>query len=123
MRLSEKQQIFSINIAKLILKAEELGIGLTFGEAYRTRSQQQLYYHGYKVINGELIKTNPKSKTLNSKHLSRLAVDFNFFIDGELTYKDPLLNKLGEYWESLNETNVWGGFWTSFPDAPHFQMS
>ncbi len=109
MRLSEHQREFSLDIAKLIIKAEELGIGLTFGEAYRTEYQQEEY-----VATG-------KSKTMDSNHLKRLAVDFNFFIDGKLTYDKYRLSALGYYWISLNKLNQWGGFYSKFVDTPHFE--
>lgn len=117
MRLSEYQQIFSINVAKLILYAEEKGIRLTFGEAYRTREQQLLY-----------VQTG-KSKTMNSNHLRRLAVDFNFFVKGRLTYDWEVVKILGDYWETLHEKNRWGGDWNKndikdgFIDSPHFEMN
>ena len=122
MKLSEKQRIFTRNIARLIEYAYDTGIELTFGEAYRTIDQQWLYYNGYEIRGRELVKAKKRSWTMQSKHLDRLAVDFNFFIDGELTYDKDILYQLGEYWESLNENNEWGGFWTQ-TDTPHFQMS
>lgn len=117
MRLSEQQQIFTKNVAKLINYSIEQGIELTFGEAYRTREQQLLY-----------VQTG-KSKTMNSNHLRRLAVDFNFFIDGELTYDWNRVKVLGDYWESLHSANRWGGDWNKndksdgFIDCPHFEMN
>ena len=123
MKLSIRQQVFTLNISKLIMQAEEWGVKLTFGEAHRTKSQQFLYFYGAKVAKEEELVIKPSKKrswTLNSKHLKRLAVDFNFFIDGELFYKHELINKLGVYWESLNELNQWGGHWRS-TDTPHFQ--
>ena len=122
MKLSEKQRIFTKNVSKLIDYAFKVGIELTFGEAYRTKDQQWLYYKGYEIRGGELVKTPRRSWTMKSKHLNRLAVDFNFFIDGRLTYDDERLEALGEYWEGLNENNQWGGFW-EHSDTPHFQMS
>lgn len=110
MSLSEKQQIFTRNIACLIQRAEALKIGLTFGHAWRSLEEQKR------------LKAEGKSKTLKSKHLSRLAVDFNFFINGKLTYDKHKLQCLGDYWESLHEDNRWGGNWTSFVDTPHFEM-
>ncbi len=110
MKLSEKQIIFSLNIADLIHFANSAGVGLTFGEAYRTMYQQKKYL------------ATGKSKTLNSKHLKRLAVDFNFFIDGKLTYDKDTLQSLGDFWESLHPGNRWGGNFKSFTDTPHFEM-
>lgn len=42
MKLSEKQQLFTVMIASLIHFAEEKGYRLTFGEAYRTPEQAAL---------------------------------------------------------------------------------
>ena len=124
MSLSKHQQIFTQNVAKLIIRANSLGINLTFGEAYRTKDQQFLYFNGKTIKDNKLVDTTPHSWTMHSNHLRRLAVDFNFFINGELTYdcKNPLLIELGRYWESLDPANRWGGFWTK-PDAPHFEMN
>ena len=127
MKLSEKQQIFTKNVASLIVYADLLGIGLTFGEAYRTQSQVILNFFGYKVVKGgllgiKLVKIRKLSNTLNSYHLKRLAVDFNFFINGKLTYEKEKLKELGQFWESLHEDNKWGGNFISFVDTPHFEM-
>lgn len=125
MRLSLHQQIFSQNVALLILKANSMSINLTFGEAYRSDDQQELYYYG-KTIRPEdgqleLINAQKRTKTMNSNHLKRLAVDFNFFINGVLTYDHPLLEKLGEYWESLDKLNRAGMFFKGFYDPVHFE--
>jgi hypothetical protein len=60
---------------------------------------------------------------MQSNHLKRLAVDFNFFIKGVLTYTDPLVEELGKYWESLDPLNRWGGHFRDFYDAPHFERN
>ena len=125
MNLSHHQQIFTQNVALLIIKANSLGINLTFGEAFRTVDQQLLYYHGFSTrpedTRLELISVKKRSRTLNSNHLKRLAVDFNFFVAGVHTYTDPLIEKLGKYWESLDPLNHWGGNFKNFYDAPHFE--
>ena len=72
MKLSERQQVFTRNIGRLILFAESLGYGLSFGHAWRSSEEQdRLFKQGL-------------SKTLKSMHLCRMAVDFNVFIEGEL---------------------------------------
>lgn len=111
MKLSDNQIIFSLNVADLIHFANSRSIGLTFGEAYRTTYQQKEY-----------LRTG-KSKTLNSNHLKRLAVDFNFFIAGQLIYDKDALQCLGDFWESLHPKNRWGGNFKSFKDTPHFEMN
>lgn len=109
MRLSEKQQEFTKDIASLIVYADTIGIQLTFGHAYRDKETQR------RLVDKGL------SKTMNSNHLKRLAVDFNFFINGELTYDKERLKELGAFWESLNDKNRWGGNFKTFTDTPHFE--
>lgn len=70
MTLSEKQQLFTGLIAKLITWANDRGMRLTFGEAYRTPEQA--------VLNAK-----KGSGIANSLHTQRLAVDFNLFVNGE----------------------------------------
>lgn len=127
MKLSIHQQIFAQNIGLLIIKANTLGVNLTFGEAYRTMEQQDLYYYGKSVrfedYHLELISAQKRSNTLNSYHLKRLAVDFNFFVNEKLTYDHPIIKKLGSYWESLDPLNRWGGNFKDFYDAPHFERA
>ncbi len=110
MGLSDKQWIFLQDISKLIQEAQRLNIKLTGGELYRTQYQQERYL------------ATGKSKTMKSKHLSRLAMDFNFFVDDgkRLTYELEDVKELGKYWESLRDTNQAGMFW-KFRDTPHFQ--
>lgn len=109
MKLSSHQRLFTKHISMLIDFAYVRGIELTFGEAYRTQYQQDEY-----------LRTN-KTKVKHSNHMDRLAVDFNFFINGRLTYDKDKLVLLGAYWESLDKLNRWGGNYVSFTDTPHFE--
>lgn len=111
MSLNKEQFEFTKDVASLIVYANLLDIDLTFGHAYRDKETQQ-----------RMVDTG-KSKTLNSNHLKRLAVDFNFFINGKLTYDKHKLAELGQFWESLNEKNRWGGNFKSFTDTPHFERN
>jgi hypothetical protein len=79
------------------------------GEVWRTKEQQDRY-----------VKSG-KSKTMQSQHLNRLAVDLNLFIDGELTWDVECYRILGEYWESLDPDCKWGGHFRGFCDAVHFE--
>ena len=128
MSLNKEQFEFTKDVASLIVYANLLDIDLTFGEAHRTNSQVLLNFFGYKVVKGgilgiKLVKSKKLSKTLKSNHLKRLAVDFNFFINGKLTYDKHKLAELGQFWESLNEKNRWGGNFKSFTDTPHFERN
>lgn len=106
MSLVSEQAAFLLDVCKLVEFATQQGFVVTGGELYRTAEQQQIY-----------VKTG-RSKTMNSRHLQRLAVDLNFFKDGKLTYDTV---ELGKFWESLSPKNSAGMFWRSFKDAPHFE--
>lgn len=109
MGMVDKQWEFLKDVSLLIQFADRKGIVLSGGELYRTRYQQRRYIE------------KGLSKTMNSKHLKRMAIDFNFFIDSKLTYKKEDVQELGDFWESLNPKNKWGGNFKSFTDTPHFE--
>jgi len=109
MSLSQEQAAFLLDACKLIQYATEQGFMVTGGELARTPKQQAIY-----------VKTG-RSKTMNSNHLKRCAIDLNFFKDGKLIYDVEVLRAVGEYWQSLNPKNSWGGFWKSFKDVPHLE--
>lgn len=129
MSLGTEQSKFLLDVCKLILHAIALGFRVTGGELLRTKLQQEFY-----------VKTR-RSKTMLSQHLKALAIDLNFFIrligDEHETWVNGLVDKdqmieilrpLGEYWESLDPKNRWGGNfdqdWSRrdpWIDAPHFE--
>jgi predicted chitinase len=114
MSLVREQAVFLLHVSELVRKASELGFLVSGGELYRTPEQQALHVkHG-------------RSQTMKSLHLKRLAVDLNFFREApdgtlRLTYDVEELRALGEFWESLDPANRWGGNWSSFKDVPHFE--
>jgi hypothetical protein len=103
-----EQAAFLLDMGRLVLKATELGFQVTAGELYRTPEQQQIY-----------VRTG-RSRTMQSIHLQRRAVDLNFFKDGKLVYDKVALAPLGAYWESLHPWNSWGGNGVKLVDVPHF---
>lgn len=107
MTLSEKQQLFAVKIAQLILWADERGLRLTFGEAYRTQEQAA-------------INAKKGSGISNSLHTQRLAVDLNLFVNGQYKTRTEDYRVLGEYWESIGGS--WGGRFKSNPDGNHFSF-
>jgi len=118
MRLSKEQQQFTLDIARLVLFAESQCLYLTYGHAWRSPEEQKRLHDA------------GKSQVLESKHQSRLAVDFNFFKeDGSLTYKWEDVKVLGDFWERLNPKNRWGGDWNKndikdgFIDSAHFERN
>jgi len=114
MSLVEEQDLFLQHVAKLIDKAQELNLVISGGEMFRTIEQQKAH-----------IKAG-RSKTMNSQHLKRLAIDLNFFVREpsgklKLTYDHEAVRQLGVFWERLDDANRWGGNWNSFKDTPHFE--
>jgi hypothetical protein len=95
---------YSSNVANLIV---------TGGELFRTPEQQDLYIRA------------GKSWTQNSMHLNRCAIDLNFFemINGVPTLigEKSKLQAVGDFWESLDPKNSWGGNWKTKIDCPHFE--
>lgn len=105
MTLGQHQEAFAKDFAKLLMKAFELGYDARLGELQRTAEQQEVY-----------MKTG-RSKTMNSMHLKKCAVDIYFTKAGQIVYPE----ELGRYWESLNSLNQAGMFWKTFKDAPHYE--
>jgi len=103
---TDLQAAFAVNVAKLILHINECGYSCTFGEAWRTPEMAAIY-----AQQGKGIK--------NSLHCIRLAVDLNLFKDGVYLPTTEAYKFAGEYWESLNSLNRWGG---RFNDGNHFEM-
>lgn len=116
MGLLQEQQTFSRHVAQLLEKAFEFGYEVSLGEALRPIEMQRLY-----VQRGA-------SKTMQSSHLDKLAIDLNLFKDGKLCTADQV-RPLGKWWEGLDSHNRWGGSWrglveagrSSFIDSPHFE--
>lgn len=108
MTLRQHQSAFALDVARLIEFAYKNGMEFTFGETYRTEEQQRIY-----VQKG-------LSRTMDSWHRKRLAIDLNLFLAGVyITTAEPY-RPLGDYWKSLNEHNRWGGDW-GLGDANHFE--
>ncbi len=118
MSLSEKQRKFTVMIGNLIVFAHAEGYELTFGHAWRDKeTQARLVAKGL-------------SRVHHSKHMDRLAVDFNLFIEGKYVEDREPYRALGEYWESIG--GRWGGRFGVKPedydtkigwDSGHFEYS
>jgi hypothetical protein len=111
MSLVTEQAAFLLDICKLIEEATLMGFVVTGGELARTPEQQAIYF-----------KTG-RSKTMNSIHLKRCAMDLNFFKDGKIIWDRIDLYPIGKYWESLYPKNRWGGNFKSLVDCPHFERN
>ena len=84
---------------------------ITGGELFRTPEQEQIY-----VDSG-------RSRTMNSNHLRRLAIDLNFIQNGQIISDKETLQKYGDYWKSLNPINRWGGEFSTIYDPGHYERN
>jgi hypothetical protein len=116
MKLTELQWIFLKNLCELIVEIEQRGFTASGGELFRTPEQQAIYLE------------KGLSKTLNSMHLKKCAIDLFLFKDGILIGDEKMLQPIGDYWEGLHPLNRWGGNFpkwhpkSTFIDVPHFEM-
>lgn len=111
MSLVPEQAAFLLDVCRLIQYATSQGWTVTGGELFRTLEQQRIH-----------VKAG-RSKTMNSNHLRRLAIDLNFFKDGKLIWDKNAIAPLGSYWETLHPKNRWGGNFRSLVDVPHFERN
>lgn len=111
MALVQQQAEFLLDACKLVYHATQMGFTVTGGELLRTPEQQAIY-----------LKTG-RSKTMQSNHLRRLAIDVNFIKDGQLIWDKNTLAPVGAFWESLNPQNRWGGNFKTLVDCPHFERN
>lgn len=109
MTLGQNQEKFTQDLVKLLSYLIDNGYTIRLGEVERTQAQQEIY-----------IKIG-RSKTANSMHLKRCAADLHIFKNGEWLQSKTQLQSIGDYWESLDENNKWGGNFKSFIDTPHFE--
>lgn len=107
--LVQAQAQFALDVSSLIREAFRLGYIVSLGEVWRTPEQQAIY-----------VKMG-RSRTMNSQHLSRLAIDLVLRKGDTICATVEDFRPLGDYWCSLRPENEWGGNWRSFKDAPHFQ--
>lgn len=104
--LRQKQSRFARMVADLIIKAYDLNLAVTFGDAYRDPR-----LHG-------AIGVKQGYGHSKSCHKLRLAIDLNLFNKGgEFLQTTEDHRELGEFWESIGGT--WGG---RFNDANHYSL-
>lgn len=109
MELWQKQALFCFNVSKLITYIQSQGHACTLGEAWRTLEQAVRYAQENKGI-------------VDSLHCKRLAIDLNLFTaDGKYLDDTESHKQYGEYWESLDSKNRWGGRFKR-EDGNHYEM-
>ena len=84
-------------------------------EGLRTRERQ-----------AQLVKSGA-SRTMDSRHLTGLAVDIAPTVDGEVRFDWPLFYPLAKAMKDAAMARgialVWGGDWPKFRDGPHFELN
>jgi hypothetical protein len=111
MSLLSDQELFSQNVATLIIYIFGKGYKCTFGEAWRSHEQAVIYAKSGKGI-------------VDSQHCKRLAIDLNLISPkGELLTNSADYELFGVFWEKLCKNNEWGGRWKHRIDGNHFQMN
>lgn len=110
MSLSQEQALFVKDVTRLIDHIFAKGYSCTFGEAWRSPEQAEIYAKSGKGI-------------LDSLHCKRLAIDLNLF-DNNGIYLDKTesYRTFGEYWMKLSPTNRWGGTFKR-ADGNHFERN
>ena len=109
MTLQQKQSIFAQNVARLIMHVDAIGLVCTLGEALRTPEQAEIYAKEGKGI-------------IDSLHCKKLAIDLQLFSpEGNYITDYKIYEPLGNFWESLNPLNRWGGKFKRV-DSDHFEM-
>lgn len=109
MSLREKQSLFAVLVADLILHAVKSGYDVTFGEAYRSPEEA-----------ARLAKLGKGIR--NSLHTQRLAIDLNLFRDGVYLSSTESHRPLGEWWEGRHELCRWGGRFAR-ADGNHYSVT
>ena len=109
------QEVFSLNLAKLIIRIYEQGYTCTGGEWWRTPEMAEIYAARGKGITDSL-------------HIRRLAIDLNLFKERVYLNTSEAHRTFGEYWKSLNSINRWGGDFHNSegvpkPDGNHYEMN
>jgi hypothetical protein len=110
----QRKQIFALQcFAKLVVFAEQRGLNLVAGEAWRSDATAAIYAAAGKGIKESL-------------HRLRLAWDIALIDDnGQIMPKSESYAELGEYWKTLNAGGYmcrWGGDFLVKPDGNHFSV-
>jgi hypothetical protein len=107
--LREKQSLFVELTGQWVAWVYGQGYQLTVAEAYRPPDVAEIY-----AAQGRGIKS--------SLHCSRLAIDWNLFIDGKYITSTEGHRPLGEKWESMHELTRWGGRFKR-RDGNHYSLT
>ena len=83
MTLGQSQELFCKHMLLLVAKAYELGFAVRLGEVQRPVEMQEFY-----------VKSG-RSKTMNSQHIKKLAIDLILLIDGKVCTRAQIKPQIG----------------------------
>lgn len=67
-----------------------------------------------------------KSRTMHSRHLGGMAIDYVALVAGRVTYDADYMAAVAECFKragaELGIAICWGGDWVSFKDTPHIEL-
>ena len=131
--MTQEQWKFLQDIGKLIDFAAANNYTLTEAEGLRTPAQAWM---NSLPAGSKIEATAPDGTTYeysdtvggkgisHSLHLRGLAFDMNLILPtGGLAQTVEDYRPLGEFWESLDPINRWGGHFSTRPDADHFERN
>lgn len=104
---------------KLLFEARRQGLNIRVIDTYRSKERQDYLYAQGRTRPGAIV-TNARGSDMSSYHNWRLAFDCINNQKGD-EYNSTVLAKLGKIGQTLGLE--WGGGWSSFKDAPHFQYT
>ena len=104
---------------KLLQEAKKQGLNVKIIDTYRSPERQDYLYAQGRTRPGKIV-TNATGRDMTSYHNWRLAFDCIQNKKGA-EYDSAFLNKLGKIGQSIGLE--WGGGWSGFKDAPHFQYT
>ena len=111
MSLSDHQFEFLKDVALLIQWVDRRGWKVTGGELHRLPETQ------------EVLRAKGLSLTTEGNHPRRLAIDLMLFNEAKFLQDTKDYKELGDFWESLNPLNRWGGNFTRLADGVHFERN
>ena len=108
MRLGEKQELFSILIAKHVVWLYSKGYKVREGDSFRDSR-----------VHGKVGEKKGYGKSY-SMHKSKCAKDLNLFRNGRFLTKTSDHKESGEKWELRHPLCCWGG---RFDDGNHYSLT
>lgn len=118
MSLRKAKCRFTSLLAKLIIKAEELGFEIAIDGAKCVSPDSLMAIAEAEGVHLPLqVARKMAGHRWNSLHYQGLAADFNLYKDGVYMDKSEAHEQLGEYWESLDPSCSNG---RDFSDGNHY---